>query len=462
MPCASGDGESPSPTNNHTFDRRGAAYRARGVRFRGARGVFFRRAYSVPEQCGKNPAEHYQGEDWEKACVSPTDSTSENQSKEAIVLTEEEETQEEEGESPLESDCEALEQAEDSTVATVPRRGGLGVRANLPFHQGGQDEEQRQCAEEAPAAKQCQSKKKVTEEAWMRDDDLSDNEPTVIIRLNPSPEEEKKQTSLQNQRQQQAPTVTSEASTQVNLSAQPTEANLYVSQCFPARHLEATQTRFVPATTEWPGVQDLKPECIRTPDTGSEDNSWCGTAVTEKGASVQDVLCPYGLSLRCPGQNGAGVVSKTHCIRMRKESAAGVRMVLVPERVIVSTVFPPSATRRVSKSGHSCRLSGDLFQREIVPGTAGYVPHVPTFFQRMRHKSQRQRRRLYREQAVNFKQQEEQRLKAIAYVGPMEVGGQRPSDGGGPSRDNSDLPLPPRPSRCRPRATLQRAKTRST
>ncbi|KAL3224765.1 hypothetical protein MRX96_026353 [Rhipicephalus microplus] len=64
--------------------------------------------------------------------------------------------------------------------------------------------------------------------------------------------------------------------------------------------------------------------------------------------------------------------------------------------------------------------SEEDWEQEIVPGTAGYVPHVPTFFQRMRHKSQRQRRRLYREQAVNFKEQEEQRLKAIAYVGPME------------------------------------------
>ncbi|XP_075752042.1 uncharacterized protein LOC119173728 isoform X2 [Rhipicephalus microplus] len=517
MPCASGDGESPSPTNNHTFDRRGTAYRARGVRFGGAREYALPdgstaegggddkipkkkeqkrvhweeddrlvTVHTLPSQSSSPmkvvPESHQKEEDQHEACVSPTDSTSENQSDEAIVLTEEEETQEEEGESPLESDCEALEQAEDSTVATYHEEEDWESECRPPAEcssvmqlqgqstvpSGGQDEEQRQCAEEAPAAKQCQSKKKVTEEAWMRecaplmdcspytkrkpetivtkehhgeqchnqaeptsiaealsllaarmqtnqdtsssddecfwddDDDLSDDEPTVIIRLNPSPEEEKKQTSLQNQRQQQAPTVTSEASTQVNLSAQPTEANLYVSQCatqsfqetetavevyggqeyssseatassstvemvpvvsylcfpvltyqpctvdtssatdlpiessqpydvltatqdlslmyqpctvetfsatdlpiessqpydaltatqdlskedrwqvgFPAGHLEARQTRFVPATTEWPGVQDLKPDCIRTPDTESEDNSSGGMAVAE-------------------------------------------------------------------------------------------------------------------------------------------------------------------------------------
>ncbi|XP_075750726.1 uncharacterized protein LOC119173373 [Rhipicephalus microplus] len=55
----------------------------------------------------------------------------------------------------------------------------------------------------------------------------------------------------------------------------------HLNNGFLAAHVKDTQIRFIPATTEWPGVKYWEPECIRTPDTGSEDNSWCGTAVTE-------------------------------------------------------------------------------------------------------------------------------------------------------------------------------------
>nr|XP_037280414.1 uncharacterized protein LOC119173729 [Rhipicephalus microplus] len=47
-------------------------------------GVFFRKAYSVPEQCGKNPAEHYQGEDWEKEYALPDGSTAEGRGDDKI------------------------------------------------------------------------------------------------------------------------------------------------------------------------------------------------------------------------------------------------------------------------------------------------------------------------------------------------------------------------------------------
>lgn len=82
--------------------------------------------------------------------------------------------------------------------------------------------------------------------------------------------------------------------------------------------------------------------------------------------------------------------------------------------------------------------------KEIVPGQPGYVPHGSTFFQRMRHRSHRQRRRLYREQAVSYRLQEEERAKASGDDAPMQVAaGHRPSDGSGPSSQGLVPPVPP-------------------
>ncbi|KAL1438677.1 hypothetical protein MTO96_047869 [Rhipicephalus appendiculatus] len=245
-PCASGDGESPSPTTNHPAYRRGAAYRARVGRLRGARGSLLRRDHPLAEQCGQKPVEQqHQEEDWEEecalpdgstaegggdhkttkkkeqkrvhweeddrlatvytvpsrsscpvrvvsekhreeedrneVCASPTDCTGEIQSDDATVSTDEQETQEQEERSPLESDCASLEQGEDSTVATYYEEEDWEPECRPPTEcspvtqqdqstvpSEGQDEEQRLCTEEAPAAKQCDRETMVTEEAWMR------------------------------------------------------------------------------------------------------------------------------------------------------------------------------------------------------------------------------------------------------------------------------------------------------
>ncbi|XP_065311563.1 uncharacterized protein [Dermacentor albipictus] len=91
----------------------------------------------------------------------------------------------------------------------------------------------------------------------------------------------------------------------------------------------------------------------------------------------------------------------------------------------------------------------DWYQ-EIVPGQPGYVPQVSTFFQRMRHRSHRQRRRLYREQAAQYRLQEEDRTKTGGDDASMQAGGHRPSDGSGPSSEGLPPPGPPCASRaCR-------------
>ncbi|KAL1438676.1 hypothetical protein MTO96_047868 [Rhipicephalus appendiculatus] len=162
-------------------------------------------------------------------------------------------------------------------------------------------------------------------------------------------------------------------------------------QGFPAQHSEATQTTFGASTSEWQGAKHWQRERTPAPTSASSAgiNSYCGMAATE------DTL--------------------------RRARAA-------------------TQQRRMADLE-----SEEDWEQEIVPGQAGYVPQVPTIFQRMRHRSQRQRRRLYREQAANFRLQEEERSKANADGGPMEVGGHRPSDGSGPSGEGFVLPVPPVP-----------------
>ncbi|XP_075551438.1 uncharacterized protein LOC142584952 isoform X3 [Dermacentor variabilis] len=179
-------------------------------------------------------------------------------------------------------------------------------------------------------------------------------------------------------------------------------------QDFPVQSLAATPTPFGVMTSEWQGGdEDWEPECTS--------------------------ILAIGSSLPTDGYYGGAATD----VPTSEEEDWHQGRPLATEFTATAEKFDGTATSVEFTEEEN-------WETEIVPGQPGYVPQVSTFFQRMRHRSHRQRRRLYREQAAQYRLQEEDRAKTGGDDASMQAGGHRPSDGSGPSSEG--LPPPPPPS----------------